>query len=124
MTRRTEQINCTIQAELSELLRRQVKDPRIGDLVTVTEVITSADLRHARVFISVMSSEDKKRETLKCLRDASGFLRKKLGERLTLRYLPELIFEQDNSIEHGAHVLQMIERLTTESDQTNGEPKS
>jgi len=121
MTRRTERVNDLIQAEISELLKRRVKDPRIGDLVTVTEVATSADLRHAKVFISVMGSEDEKRETLKCLSAASGFLRRELGERLTLRYIPELSFEQDNSIEHGAHVLRLIEQLASENDQVSRE---
>ena len=121
MTRRTARVNDLIQAEISELLKRRVKDPRIGDLVTVTEVATSADLRHAKVFISVMGSEDEKRETLKCLSAASGFLRRELGERLTLRYIPELSFEQDNSIEHGAHVLRLIEQLASENDQVSRE---
>ena len=121
MTRRTARVNDLIQAEISELLKRRVKDPRIGDLVTVTEVATSADLRHAKVFISVMGSEDEKRETLKCLSAASGFLRRELGERLTLRYIPELSFEQDDSIEHGAHVLRLIEQLASENDQVSRE---
>ena len=121
MTRRTERVNDLIQAEISELLKRRVKDPRVSDLVTVTEVATSADLRYAKVFISVMGSEDEKRETLKCLGAASGFLRRELGERLTLRYIPELSFEQDDSIEHGAHVLRLIEQLASASDQVSGE---
>ena len=121
MTRRTERVNDLIQAEISELLKRRVKDPRISDLVTVTEVSTSADLRHAKVFISVMGSEDEQRETLKCLSAASGFLRRELGERLALRYIPELSFEQDDSIEHGAHVLRLIEQLASASDQVSGE---
>jgi len=121
MTRRTARVNDLIQAEISELLKRRVKDPRIGDLVTVTEVATSADLRHAKVFISVMGSEDEKRETLKCLSAASGLLRRELGERLTLRYIPELSFEQDDSIEHGAHVLRLIEQLASENDQVSRE---
>ena len=121
MTRRTEQINGVIKVEISDLLKRQVKDPRIGDLVTVTSVITSADLRHARIFISIMGSEDEKKQTMKCLKDASGFLRKKLSERLTIRYTPELIFQQDDSIEHGAYVLQMIDQISAEHNQDNKE---
>ena len=88
--------------------------------MTVTEVATSADLRHAKVFISVMGSEDEKRETLKCLSAASGFFRRELGERLALRYIPELSFEKDDSIERCAHILRLIDQLATESDQAGG----
>ena len=121
MTRRTERVNDTIQVELSDLIKRRVKDPRICQLTTVTQVITSADLKHARIFISVMGSADEKSETLKRLKSAAGYLRTKLSQRLTMRYTPELIFEQDDSIERGAHLLELIDQVCTEEAQTDGD---
>jgi len=121
MTRRTERVNDTIQVELSDLIKRRVKDPKICQLTSVTQVITSADLKHARVFISVMGSKDEKNETLKHLKSAAGYLRTKLSQRLTMRYTPELIFEQDDSIERGAHLLELIDQVCTEEDHIDGE---
>ena len=121
MTRRTERVNDAIRVELSDIIRRRVKDPRIGALTSVTEVITSADLKHARVFISGMGSEDEKSATLKSLKSAAGYLRTELSKRLTMRYTPELIFEQDDSIERGAHLLELIDQVCTEDDRTDGE---
>lgn len=113
MTRRTEKINAAIQTDISDIIRR-LKDPRLQNLISVTEVIISGDLKHARVFISVLGSEEEKRESLKGLSSAAGFIRKELAERLTLRYVPELLFERDDSIEHGSHVLDIIMKLSDE----------
>jgi ribosome-binding factor A len=112
MSRRTERLNHLIQEEISQLLQRQVKDPRLGGFISVTEVSTSPDLRHAKVFVSVMGSEEEKRETLEALASASGFLRKELDMRLRLRRSPELSFHRDDSIEQGAHILELISQVT------------
>lgn len=121
MSRRTERVNDTIQVELSDLIKRRLKDPRICMLTSVTQVITSADLRHARVFVSVMGSNEEKSETLRHLKSAAGYIRKKLSQRLTMRYTPELIFEQDDSIEHGAHLLELIDQVCPKEVQSDGE---
>ncbi|HEY49315.1 MAG TPA: 30S ribosome-binding factor RbfA [Dehalococcoidia bacterium] len=108
-TRRIARVNDLIRKEISELLLREIRDPRLGGLLSVTEVSTSPDLRHARVFISVMGSEEEKGRVVDGLAAASGFLRRSLGDRLTLRYTPELIFELDESIERGSRLLELIE---------------
>lgn len=112
MTRRIEQVNNLIRGEISELLQRQVKDPRLGNFLCVTGVSTSPDLKYARVFISCICSEKEKRETLNALAGASGFLRNELARRLRLRRIPELSFEWDDSIERGAHLLELIDRVS------------
>jgi ribosome-binding factor A len=112
MSRRTEKLNHFIQEEISELLQRQVKDPRLGGFVTVTGVSISSDLRYAKVFISVMGSEEEKRDAMEALANASGFLRKEMGTRLRMRHNPELSFHRDDSIEHGSHILELISRVT------------
>ncbi len=100
-------INEEIQRELASLLRT-VKDPRLqGGLVTITHVDTTSDLRYAKIYISSLSKENEK-EMMKGLRSASGYLRRELGAALRLRYTPELQFIADNSIQQGAHILEML----------------
>lgn len=118
MTHRIERVNHLIRQEISLLLQRQVKDPRLGGLVSVTEVVTSPDLKHARVFVSRIGSEEEKKETLGALVTASGFLRRELARRLSLRYIPELDFHWDTSIEQGAHILELIDRVTKDGEQS------
>ena len=116
MAHRIERVNSLIRQEISELLQRQVKDPRLGNFIAVTEVSTSADLKYAKVFVSHIGSEEEKQETLNVLASASGFLRRELARRLKLRYTPELSFQWDDSIEHGDHLLQLIDGVTSEED--------
>lgn len=99
-------INEEIQRELSALIR-SVKDPRVTGMVSVTAVETTPDLRYARVFISVLDKSDCT-QVLKGLKSASGWLRRELGRALQLRYTPELQFERDDSIDKGAHILDML----------------
>ncbi len=100
-------INEEIQRELSTLLRT-VKDPRLQNaLVTITHVDTTSDLRYARIFISALD-KDQEAEMMKGLKSASGYLRRELGAALRLRYTPELQFIADDSIEQGAHILEML----------------
>jgi len=115
MAHRIERVNNLIRQEISELLQRQVKDPRLGSFVAITEVSTSPDLRYAKVFVSRIGSEEEKRETLKVLAAASGFLRNELARRLRMRRIPELNFEWDDSIERGAHLLDLIDKVSADS---------
>ena len=114
MAHRIERVNSLIRQEISELLQRQVKDPRLGNLVAVTDVSTSPDLRHAKIFVSRIGSEEEKQETLSVLVAASGFFRNELAKRLRLRHIPELSFQWDDSIERGAHLLELIDQVSTD----------
>lgn len=116
MQRRTQRVNGLLRAEISELLKRQVKDPRLGVFVSVTEVRSSPDLRHAKVFVSILGSQHEREEALRGLAAASGFLRRQLGERLVLRRIPELNFFEDTSLEQGAHLLEVIRQVTAEDE--------
>ncbi len=116
MAHRIERVNSIIRQEISELLQRQVKDPRLGNLVTVTDVSTSPDLRHAKIFISrIGSNEEEKQETLSVLAAAAGFFRNELAKRLRLRRIPELSFQWDDSIERGDHLLQLIDEVSSDN---------
>lgn len=106
-----ERTNEDIRFALSRLLP-QVKDPRVqqGDLLSITRVDTTGDLRYCKVYLSVLGALDEK-EFKKGLKSAAPWLRRELGSSLRLRYTPELIFELDKSIQHGAHINALIEQL-------------
>ena len=116
MAHRIERVNSLIRQEISELLQRQVKDPRLGNFIAVTEVITSADFKHARIFVSSMEQNEDKNEILKALTSASGFFRSKLAKSLRMRYTPELSFHWDDSIQRGNHLIQLINQVSSEAD--------
>jgi ribosome-binding factor A len=122
-TRRQERVGELIREEISELIRREVRDPRLTGVISVTEVVTSPDLRHAKVYVSVMGTEEEKMQVEKGLVAASGFIRRNLGERLSLRYTPELSFHRDDSIERGSRLLQIIKEVTP-NDTTDKADKS
>lgn len=115
MTRRIQRVNNLIRQEISDLLQRQVNDPRLGSFVAVTEVSISPDMKHALIFVSHMGSEEEKQATLSVLASASGFLRRELAKRLRLRHIPELSFQWDDSIERGSRLLELIDQVTTDS---------
>ncbi|MBQ1242283.1 MAG: 30S ribosome-binding factor RbfA [Oscillospiraceae bacterium] len=104
---RINRINEEIQRELSSLFRT-LKDPRVqGGMLTITHVDTTSDLRYCRVFVSVLNKEQEK-DVMRALRSAGGYLRRELGAALRLRYTPELQFLADDSIEYGAHILEVL----------------
>ena len=118
-TNRINRINEDIQRELASLLRT-VKDPRVAEaMLTITHVDTTPDLRQCRVYVSALNCPDEK-GLLKGLKSAGGYLRRELGRALSLRYTPELVFQADDSIDKGTHILKLlndIERKETGGDQ-------
>ncbi len=115
MSRRTERLNHLIRHEITDLLQREAKDPRLAVLVTVTRVSVSSDLRYARIFISVMGTEEEKSAAMAALQAGTGFLRRELSHRLSLRHSPELSFWYDDTMEKAGHVLQLIHEVSRES---------
>ena len=114
-TNRIGRINEEIQRELSELLRN-VKDPRVQKtMISVTRVQTTSDLHYAKVYVS-MFDKDQAKEVLKGLKSAGGWLRRELGARLQLRYTPELVWEEDTSITHGARIFDILATLDIPED--------
>ena len=108
-------INEEIQRELSDLLR-SLKDPRVQKtMVSVTRVDTTADLRYAKVWVSIYDKNLSK-EVLKGLKAAGGFLRRELANRLSLRYTPELVWTEDHSITYGARILDILSKLDIPED--------
>jgi len=111
VSRRTERLNRAIQEEVSRLLEKDVQDPRLSSLISVTSVSITEDLRHVRVFVSVMGDEETRRQALAGFRAASGYLRREVSTHLRMRHAPEFVFIYDDSIERGSAVLEMIEKL-------------
>ena len=120
---RINRINDEIQRELASQIR-SLKDPRVSQMgmVSITRVDTTNDLRYAKIYVSVLNKNEEK-DVLKGLKSASGFLRRELGHALQLRYTPELQFIGDDSIQHGAHILELLRR-EEEKDAARGGSES
>lgn len=112
MSHRIERVNTLIRRELSELIQYELRDPRIDEFITVTEVDTSPDLKYAKIYISSMSGQREEQKILGVLNSAAGFLRTALANKIRIRYTPELHFVWDNSIEHGDRILRLIDEVS------------
>lgn len=108
MSRRTERLGELLRAELSDLLRREVNDPRLSQMVSFTQVRVSPDLSLARVYFSILGSAEERQQALTALTAASGYLRRLLSRRLSLRRVPELSFHLDESMERAARVMDLL----------------
>jgi ribosome-binding factor A len=110
VTRRTRQVGELLREELTDIIRRDVKDPRIG-FMSITQVEVPTDLRSARVFVSVLGSEEERSATLTALRSAAGYIRRQLKPRLRMRQIPELDFRDDRSMEHAQQIAETLRQL-------------
>ena len=114
---RTDRISEEIRRVMSDIIMNDIKDPRLPDFVSVTGVRVVKDLKHAKVFISVLGTPEEKAEAIRALVHAAGFIRREIGQRVRIRYTPELHFELDDSIEHGIRINQLITETMTRSAQ-------
>jgi ribosome-binding factor A len=121
MSQRTERVDELLRQEIGALLAREVADPRIG-FATITEVETSPDLGHAKVWVSVIGQEGDRDETLRALADAMPFVRRELGKRLRIRRIPALHIRLDDSAERGTRLLHLLSELEAGVDPTEIEP--
>ena len=117
MAHRIERVNNLIRREISALIQRQAKDPRLDAFIAVTEVITSPDLKYAKVFVSCINGRQEEQKKLSVLTAASGFLRTELAKNLKLRRIPELSFHWDDSIEHGDRILRLLDQVSSEQEE-------
>ena len=115
---RTDRIAEEIKKELSELIRYQIKDPRLPEFVSITLVRVTKDLRYAKVYVSVLGDEEKKKGAIEALTHAAGFIRHEIGQRINLRYTPEIHFKLDDSIEHGMYVTKLSEETVGQGKAT------
>ena len=128
MSRRIDRINELLRQEISQLLARQIKDPRLHGVITITQVDVSNDLRNARVFLSVMGDSTAKQSALEGVQSAAAFIRRELRGRLTLRYTPFLSFALDDSLDQGNQILRLMDTIRDNSENevysTEDEPQT
>lgn len=116
---RAERLQGLLQAELSDIIQRSLKDPRVG-FASVTAVDVSGDLRHVKAFISVMGEPAEQEETLATLNNAADYIRTEIGKRVRLRHTPEIIFRLDKSIAHGSHINALLRKLEQDEGAKRG----
>jgi len=120
MTRRRDKVNGLLRQEIGELLLHGMQDPRLACLVSVTRVSTSLDLRHAEVSVSVMGSQEEKEKVMQGLRSAVSYIRRELAGHLTFKFVPQLRFALDVSMEEGDRVLHLMDDLSRgEAEEAN-----
>lgn len=110
---RVQRVAEQMKKEIADILKNEIKDPRLG-FVSVTEVELSPDLRYAKVYISIFGDEQAKKESLEVLARATGFVRREIGQRLSLRFVPEITFKFDPSIERGARIAELLHQVRKE----------
>lgn len=114
-------INQAVQKELGNILRSEVKDPRIGIMTSVTAVDVATDLKTCKVYVSVLGDAQAKEDTKKALDSAEGFIRRSLASNLNLRNTPKLTFIMDDSIEYGVNMSEMIDKVISHDEEVSGE---
>ncbi len=105
-----------IKKDVSRIIGSELKDPRVAEITSVTDVELTRDLRYASVYVSIYGSDSEKEETLQTLVRASGFIRSEIGRRIRLRYVPEFNFYLDASIEYGAYIESVLKSLKKEEN--------
>ena len=123
MPRRIDRINELLRQEISQLLARQIKDPRLNGVISITQVKTTNDLRNARVSISVMGDPTAKQNALEGIQSAATYLRRELRDRLAMKYVPFLSFAVDNTLDEADHLNQIMNQIQA-GDEAEPQPSS
>ena len=120
MSRRTDRINEQLREEISTVLARQIKDPRLNSVISITRVESSSDLRSARVYISVLGNDIQRKEALEGLQSAASFLRREIRDRINMKHTPFMTYLLDDSIQEADHLLRLLNDVKSEdtSEQT------
>ena len=115
MSRRTDRINEQLREEISMLLTRSTKDPRLNGVISITRVVSSNDLRSARAYVSVMGNDQTKQEALAGIRAAASFLRRELRDRINMKHTPFLTYELDDSMEEADQLIRLMNQVKPEN---------
>ena len=118
---RMTRINDEILKELSQIIRGEIKDPRVGVMTSVLRVDTTPDLKYCKVFVSVLGNEEEKDGVMKGLKNATGFIRRLLAQRVNLRNTPELIFKLDDSVEYSIRMSKLIYEISKGNTASSGD---
>lgn len=117
-TNRMNKVDEELKKEISNIISLEFKNPRLTGLISVSKVKTSPDLKYARVFVTMINEKNRK-ENLRILKQSSGFIRSTLAKKVNMRYTPELVFEFDDSIEYGARIDEIIDKISKELKEKN-----
>ncbi|PIU42161.1 MAG: ribosome-binding factor A [Candidatus Omnitrophica bacterium CG07_land_8_20_14_0_80_42_15] len=112
---RMQRIAAALKHEISKIIHDDLNDPRVG-FVTITEVELSADLQHAKIFFTILGSEKNKKDTSIGLKQATGYIKKLIGERIKLRYIPNLTFYLDKANDYAQHIEEVIQKIRKDED--------
>lgn len=118
---RVKRLSEEIKKIVSNIIRNELRDPRIAPMTSVVEVDVTRDLRYVNIYISVLGSEKEKEDTMEGLIKASGFIRREIGQKIKARYTPEVIFKLDESIEKGIYMYNVITKVNEDSTSTTDE---
>jgi len=121
MSRRLERLNDQIRDDLSDLILREVRDPRLGGLISITRVETTPDLYTSRIFVSIMDEPERQQQALRALNSAAAFFHRELKSRLQTRRVPFLSFQLDSSIAEGAEVLALMDEVSRTEREHNSQ---
>ena len=114
--RRIQRLNSLLKQVISDVIRKDVKNPHLTELVTVTHEEITKDLRHAKVYISVLEKEEKKRETIEILQSASGFIAVHASKQVVMRYFPELTFYLDDTVDKQMRIDKLLSEIQAERE--------
>lgn len=112
MHSRADKIRKALMREVSDIIQREVKDPRISGVVSVTDVEVSSDYKYAKVYISVYGSDEQREQTMEALEESSGRVRSAVGKRIRMRNTPEIEFRRDDSLERGSRITSLIDKIS------------
>lgn len=113
-----------IKKIVSNIIRNELRDPRVSPMTSIIEVDLTRDLRYVNIYVSVLGDDKEKEETIEGLTRASGFIRREIGQKIKARYTPEVIFKLDDSIERGIHMYNVITKVNEQNSSTSGKDDS
>ncbi len=122
MKKRTDRLNSLLKEVLSEVIRKDVKNPHVHEFITVTGVDISKDLRHAKVYVSIIGNDQEKSETITALQSASGFIAKTASKKVVMRYFPDLLFKLDQGVDNQMRVEEILYEISQERNKRNHKP--
>lgn len=117
---RTSRLNSLLKEVISDIIRKEVRNPHVNELVTVTRVDVTKDLRHAKVYISVIGSPEQKQETLHALQSAAGFIGVQSSKEVVMRYFPALSFKLDDSVDKHMRIEELLSEIAHEKESREG----
>ena len=121
-SRRMDRVNALLRERIGDVLVTELSDPRLSSVISVMRVVTSSDLRRAKVYISVLGNDEKKKKSLEALTSASGFINRSVKKGIDLKFMPFLVFELDDSIEKGAKMLELMKDVKSDESANQATP--